>query len=254
MKRNLRRPSRPESIFSAQAFLFVVACSVVALPVHAGIVSSSGVIVSAAPSSVLPGAAVAAQPIIFSEIVGGVAPVGGMPVDHLVTGNVVGAPVVSSSVVNPALVAGTIPQGTAYESYFFHFDPGSAPIGGNYPLADITFSNKILGLQLFSTGDTGLQKPALTPYVGKLEAGDGIAFPAAYYPSGLAARGVESGDSVEVASGGFQLKLSGVAFGGQIDQVRVFVAVPEPASMGMAFVAILGIMGLGGTRSKAARS
>ena len=177
-----------------------------------------------------------------------------MPVDHIVTGNVIATPVVGSSVVNPLLVAGTIPQGTPYESYFFHFDPGNAPLGGNYPLADILFSNKILGVQLFSSGDSGLQKPALTPYVGKLEAGDGIAFPGAYYPSGVPARGIESGDSLEIASGGFQLKLSGVAFGGQIDQVRVFTAVPEPASLAMAFVAILAIMGLGRTKLEATRS
>ena len=44
------------------------------------------------------------------------------------------------------------------------------------------------------------------------------------------------------------------AFGAEIDQVRILVAVPEPTSLAMAFVAILGIMGLGRTRSKSVRS
>src|SRR5262249_22214358 len=113
------------------------------------------------------------------------------------------------------------------------------------------------GVQLFSSAATSLQKPATTPYVGKLESGDSLPVffggpTPAYYPGGLSTRGLEE-DSMAIVAGGFGINLAGEATGVQIDQVRIFVAVPEPASLGMAFVAILGIMGLGRTRTKAAR-
>ncbi len=255
MNRNQRRPRRYQSISPACALLFVLGCVAAATPARAGIVSATGVAVVPAPSSVLVGATTTAnQPIIFSEITGGVSPPVGMPVDHLVSGNVTVSPTITGNVLHSSLVTGTIPAGTPYESYFFHFDPVDSPFGGSYPLVDIVFSNQILGLQLFSTGDTGLKAQDSTPYVGKLEAGDGIAFPPGFYPSGTANRGLESGDAFQIAMGGFQIKLGGVAYGAEIDQVRIFVAIPEPASLGMAFIATLGIMGLGRTRFKAARS
>jgi hypothetical protein len=229
-------------------------CFAVVPDVHAGIVSASGVTVTGAPGGgVTPGASTTPNlPIIFPEVVGGVVGAGGMPVDHKVSGVVVVNPVRSGNVVSPLLVDGTIPAGTAYDSYSFHFDPVDGPLPTAYPLADIVFSTKILGLQLFSSGDASLQKPALTPYVGKLENGDGIAFPPAYYPMGLATRGVETGDALEIAAAGFELRLAGLATGIEIDQVRIFVEIPEPATLTMAFAAILGIMGLG-TRTRAAR-
>jgi hypothetical protein len=121
------------------------------------------------------------------------------------------------------------------------------------------FTNKILGIQLFGVG-TG--SPSLT---GRLGDGDAISpFGVNYYPGPTSGsppgsansptRGLESGDSIGIYSGGTSIQLAGLAFGGQIDQIRIFVAVPEPASLGMAFMAILGIMGLGRTRSTAARS
>jgi hypothetical protein len=188
----------------------------------------------------------------------GTALVGGIPVDH--DGSVVSAaPVVSGNVVNPLLVPAIIPAGTPYESYLFHFDPLNAgvPTAANfYPLSSITFSNKIIGVQLFSSAAT-LQKPAGTPYVGKLESGDSLPVffggpTPPYYPFGLATRGLEE-DAMAIVAGGFGINLAGEADGVEIDQVRIFVAVPEPASLAMAFIAILGIMGLGRTRTKAVR-
>ena len=57
-----------------------------------------------------------------------------------------------------------------------------------------------------------------------------------------------------IIAGGFGIKLAGKAFGVEIDQVRILVAVPEPTSLAMAFIAIFGIMGLGRTRARAVRS
>jgi hypothetical protein len=183
-------------------------------------------------------------------------------VDALITTDFTTRPVVSGGVIDSNLVPGIIPAGTQFQSYFFHFDPGAA--GGGYPSAgalpaEIDFSNKILGIQLFGVG---AGSPTLT---GRLGDGDAISpFGVNYYPgptSGSPAgsansptRGLDSGDSIGIYSGGTIIQFGGVSFGGQIDQIRIFVAVPEPASLGMAFMAILGIMGLGRARLKAARS
>ena len=51
------------------------------------------------------------------------------------------------------LVNGVIPAGTPFESYLFHFDPTDTVIpsvANSYPGSSILFSNKILGVQLFS--------------------------------------------------------------------------------------------------------
>jgi hypothetical protein len=259
MTRNLWRLSRPEAIFFASTLALAVACF--AVPADAGIVGSAGVTVLVGPPvpNVHPGSQPASPPIIFLETVGVVGP-GGLPVDHLVTGNMAAAPVESANIVNPLLVSGSIPAGTPFESYLFHFDPPDVPFPGPanfYPGSSILFSNQILGVQLFSSADP-LQKPALTPYTGTLEAGDlAVAAnggpPVAYYPFGLATRGMEE-DAMAITNGGFGILLGGEADGIQIDQVRILVAVPEPASLAMVFSAILGIMVLGRTRSKAVRS
>jgi hypothetical protein len=263
MTRKLGRLARPDSIFLAWALVFAVACLGTA-PAHAGIVSFSGVTPLPGPPApnVLPGSQPPLPtPIIFPELIGGgIAPVGGIRVDH--NGSVVSAsPVESANIVNPALVSAIIPAGTPYDSYFFHFDPADTiiPSAANFfPLSSILFSNKIIGVQLFSSAAVGLQKPALTPYVGTLESGDaatginGGPLPA-YYPGGLSTRGLEE-DSMAIVAGGFGINLAGEADGVQIDQVRIFVSVPEPTSLAMAFIAIFGIMGLGRTRSEAVRS
>jgi hypothetical protein len=260
MTLNLRRFSRPEAIFFACVLVFTLACFVTIPAACAGIVSFSGVTPLPAPPA--PGVHPGDQPpiptpIIFPEQPGAAfALAGGIPVDH--DGSVVtAAPVVSGNVVNPLLVPGVIPAGTPYESYLFHFDPANVavPTAANfYPLSSITFSNKIIGVQLFSNA-ASLQKPAATAYVGKLEAGDGLpvffAGPAPpYYPGGLASRGLEE-DAMAIVAGGFGINLAGEADGVEIDQVRIFVAVPEPATLTMAFAGILGIMSLGRTRFRA---
>jgi hypothetical protein len=261
MTLNLRRFSRPEANILAGILVLALACFAAIPAAHAGIVSFSGVTPLPGPPApnVLPGSQPPVPtPIIFPEQPGfGVALAGGIPVDH--NGSVVtAAPVVSGNVVNPLLVPGTIPAGTPYESYLFHFDPldVGVPTAANfYPLSSITFSNKIIGVQLFSSASAALQKPAGTPYVGKLEAGDALPvffggpIPP-YYPGGLATRGLEE-DAMAIVAGGFGINLAGEADGVEIDQVRIFVAVPEPTTLTMAFAGILGIMGLGRARSRA---
>ncbi len=258
MTRKLGRMNRPESIFLAWALVVVAAC-LGAIPAQAGIVSFSGVTPVPGPPApnVLPGSQPPVPtPIIFPEQPGVATALAGIPVDH--DGSVVSAaPVVSGNVVNPLLVPSVIPAGTRYESYLFHFDPADTaiPTAANfYPLSSVTFSNKIIGVQLFSSASTALQKPAATPYVGKLESGDALPVffggpTPPYYPGGLATRGLEE-DAMAIVAGGFGINLAGEADGVQIDQVRIFVAVPEPTSLAMAFVAILGIMGLGRTRAR----
>jgi hypothetical protein len=230
---------------------------VVAVPVaQAGIVSTSNVGYVLPPVGVKPSQTPTLSfPIVFDEA-SGVMPAN-MAVDALLTGDFTTRPVVSGGIIDSNLVPGVIPAGTPYESYIFHFDPlsngGGYPSSGTVP-AQITFSNQILGLQLFGIG-TGSASAT-----GHLGDGDAISpYGANYYPgptSGTPAgtdnsptRGLESGDSIGIYSGRTVLQLAGVSFGGQIDQVRVFVAVPEPTSLAMAFMAIVGIMGLGRTRS-----
>jgi len=216
MTRNLRRLSRPEAIVFVWALAFVFAAFAAIPAAHAGIVSFSGVTPLGGPPA--PGVHPGDQPpvptpIIFPEFLNGVIPVGGVKVDH--DGSVVVAsPVETGNVVNPLLVSGVIPAGTRVDSYLFHFDPLDVafPTAANfYPLSSIVFSNKIIGVQLFSSGYTALQKPVLTPYVGGLESGDGAPVfnggpTPAYYPGGLAFRGMEE-DAMAITSGGFGINL-----------------------------------------------
>jgi hypothetical protein len=212
----------------------------------AGIVNSSGVILLGGPPApnVLPGSQLASPPIVFPEFLNGVIPAGGVDVDH--NGNLFAlAPVSTASVVNPLLVKSAIPAGTRVDSYFFHFDPADVPAIPNFYGASVQFDTQIIGVQLFSSSDA-LQKPALTPYTGTLETGDAVPVfnggPAPpYYPGGLATRGLED-DAMAIILGSTQIDLSGAAFGTEIDQVRIYVAViPEPATSALVASACVGL-------------
>lgn len=205
----------------------------------AGIVASSGVslIGGPPPGNVLPGTQQPTLlPLFFPEIIGGhVSSPGGLPIDH--DGSDLAPTLVqSTSVVDVALVAGVIPAGTNFDSYLFHFDPGNStfPSDANFYVdVSIEFSTKILGVQLFSSSDLQLDKPAGTNYVGTLEFGDAEVFAnggpaAAYYPSTSSFRGLEE-DSFAIDLASHRISLAGKAFGTEIDQLRVIVAVvPEP--------------------------
>lgn len=259
MTLKLRRlPHRRQYNLIFPAVLILSVGVFVAIPAQAGIVSSSGVTQLASPPSgdVHPGTNTTTPvPIIFPEILGGVVPAGGVPVDH--NGSVVVAsPVESANVLNPTLVAGLIPAGTVVDSYLLHYDPQNLPGSPVYD-SSILFSNKIIGVQLFTSSFTALQKPAGTPYVGKLEAGDAavaaMGGPAvAYYPAGLSYRGQEE-DAMQITNGGFGIELAGLAFSGEIDQVRIFVAVPEPNSVLLALMGLLGLSFLAIKNTRAVR-
>jgi hypothetical protein len=262
---NLRPLHHLEAKYISGALAVLAACLIGVPLAHAGIVSTFKVTQVSPPvaaGGVKPGATVTfPDPIVFQEVANGIMP-SNMPVDALIVTDFTTRPVVSGGVIDSSLVPGVIPVGTPFDSYFFHFDPGTNggyPSSGSIP-ADIHFSTQILGLQLFGVG-AGSPSPT-----GRLGDGDAISplgankypGPTSGSPSGTdnsPTRGVESGDSLGIYLGRTDIQFAGLAFSGQIDQVRIFVsAVPEPASLAMAFVAIFGIMGLGRTRSRAVRS
>jgi hypothetical protein len=199
----------------------------------------------------LPGSNEGPQPIVFPEVLNGTVVGLGVPVDHDGS-NVVAAPTISGNIVNPALVSAVIPGGTKFNSYMFHFDPVGAPFFSFY-VTTINFDNPIVGVQLFSDGFV-LQKPAGNPYIGTLEAGDfQVAAnggpPLAYYPGGLAFRGVEE-DSFVLAIAGNTVMVAGSANGPEIDQIRIFTAppnfggLPEPTTA--VVWGVIGMIGYGG--------
>jgi hypothetical protein len=181
---------------------------------------------------VLPGSqSPATTPIIFPEVASGLLPAN-VAVDHNGTA-VLATPVSTAGVPNALLVPGVIPFNTPFESYLFHFDPAdsTSPGAGNfYGPSTITFTNKILGVQLFATN---------------LNSGDAVIAaaggpPAAYYPNGVGFRGTEE-DNMAISADGLTITLAGQANGQEIDQVRIFVAVPEPS---MALLGAMGLLGL----------
>jgi hypothetical protein len=247
MYRISRHLCRNDIAFFASLIVFCGAFFIASLQAEASSITfSTGVSVAGPPApNVQPGTQEpTVLPLVYSEAVNAVAPGGGIPVDH--DGSNVGptSAVVSGNVVSPSLISATIPAGTVYDSYFFHFDP-SAASPPNYS-SSITFSAPIIGVQLFSSA-FALQKPTGTPYTGTLEAGDAVSgFPPGYYPSGLVSRGLEE-DAMQIDTGRTRIIFAGAAFGSEIDQVRIFVA-PEPNSAMLALVGLLALPFLGITR------
>jgi len=205
------------------------------------------------PVNILPGSHEDAMPIVFPEVLGGVVrftilhPLG-LDVDHDGS-NVVAAPTISGNIVNPALIDTTIPVGTTFNSYMFHFDPVGSPFFAFY-VTTINFDNPVIGVQLFSNG-FALEKPSGLAYTGTLEQGDlQVALNggpgAGYYPTGTDFRGVEE-DSFVLAIAGNTVMLAGSAHGPEIDQIRILTAapistgVPEPATAASwALIALIG--------------
>jgi hypothetical protein len=246
------------------ALMSVVSASFVALsaqPVVAafGITSAVGAtelpawpLLGSPTPNLLPSSYEGGTPIIFREVENAtVLTPGGLDVDHDGS-NVVAQPTVSGNIVNPLLISSTLGVGTKFNSYMFHFDPVGSPFFAFY-ISTIEFDNPILGVQLFSNGFL-LEKPAGTAYTGTLEQGDLEVFlnggpPAAYYPGGVAYRGVEE-DSFVLAISGNTVMIGGSASGVEIDQVRILTAppvfgeVPEPtAAITWAIISMIALCG-----------
>lgn len=124
-------------------------------------------------------------------------------------------------------LASVIPAGTAYESVMIQLDP-STKFPAQAPVATITFTNKIIGLELFGR---------------HLDASDIYGNPTTIYPHGLPnlflqTRGIDftHNDRFSISSDGKSLTLQLTAGFLGFDQIRVFTEavasnVPEPASL-----------------------
>jgi hypothetical protein len=239
----------PARSIALTAFLVALLAALQVQSAHAafGIASVTGAIElpGPPPPNVHAGSNENPLAIIFPEVISGTVmttalhPLG-LDVDHDGS-NVVAAPTISGNVVNPALVDTTIPVGAGFNSYLLHFDPVAGPFFAFY-VATINFDNPIIGVQLFSDGFQ-LQKPPvpIVPgYIGTLEQGDAQVAanggsPLAYYPGGVAYRGVEE-DAFVLSITGNQVILVGSTSGPEIDQIRILTAptitggLPEPAA------------------------
>lgn len=252
---NLKSRLHCRHILTPLAQVAVCACAMISLNAvaNAGIVGFANVTPLASPppppvGGVFPGTQEPTLlPIVFPEVLSGVVGANGLPVDH--NGSVVAVtPATTASVVNPLLVKTVLSPGTRFDSYLFHFDPSanSTPFYGVAGFASVTFDTKIIGVQLLTQNASTLQKPAATPYVGTLEAGDAAVAAnggptIAYYPGTNVDRGLEE-DFMGVGSSGFQIMLQGIALGSEIDQVRILVeAVPEPTTFVMSSLGLLGL-------------
>jgi hypothetical protein len=138
--------------------------------------------------------------------------------------NLAGQPGSYDGLSNFAALGTTLAKGTAYESVFINFDPKTL-FPEQSPIASITFTGKIIGVELF--GRT-------------LSASDIYGNPTTLYPTGLpnlflGGRGIRlSHDQrFSISSSGTTLSLQLTAGFGELEQIRVFIApasVPEPTS------------------------
>ncbi|MEO0853162.1 MAG: PEP-CTERM sorting domain-containing protein [Cyanobacteria bacterium J06648_11] len=124
-----------------------------------------------------------------------------------------------------SLTSGTIPVGRKVDSYLFHFDP----VGSGTATATVTFAQPILGF-IWQTN--------------QLDASDSVfnAFLPVGNWRGLDANDFEDADVTSLVVGRESLTLDLQAGGAGIDNVRVLVATPEPATTaGLAALSSLGL-------------
>src|SRR3954469_1480089 len=135
MTSNLRPLHHLEAKYISGALVLLLASCLISVPVtRASLIGCIYKVNEEAP----PGTAVKPlqtvtnpDPIVFREVANGIMS-GNMPVDALITTDFTTRPVVSGVVIDSNLVPGLILAGTRYESYLFHFDPGTGG-GGCYP-------------------------------------------------------------------------------------------------------------------------
>lgn len=140
-----------------------------------------------------------------------------------------------------ALSPGTIPLGTAVDSYFFHMDPPGTN-NTQILLGSVTFSTDILGIIVVAGNLDG--SDLVVPYPGTL------------YPTGNAVidRGsLDSSadqDSMELLSDLRTINVRLYVGSENVEQFRVITAIPEPTT---GFLVAFGLIGLAinGRRRKA---
>jgi hypothetical protein len=230
----------------AVSCVFAVAVAIgMATPTQAGITATFHATVTPPPSDIKPGTVepTSPDPIVFLELANGLVPAGGIPVDHDGS-DVYANAVILGNNVSPPLDATSIPAGTRVNSYVFQFDPAAA--GGTYLASQIEFAEPIIGVQMISSAKTPLFAFPHVPYTGTLEFGDAAITAMGgpgptYYPVGLADRGLE-GDQLIIDDNRHRIAFFGDESGAEIDQVRIFTAVPEPCSMALLTMVWIGLV------------
>ena len=209
----------------------------------AAIVSTTGMTVISAPTSVEPGQLESNTTVwAFTE-----------QQSYTLTTDLAVDEVVSTS------ATGLLAAGTEIDSYFFHVDP----VGDSGLAADgveisgtVTFDTKILGLIW-----TGVPCPNNCPTSFMyLDASDYLGAPSTTYPTGGLGRGLEveeqytwTRDFITLSSDGYSLTtLSSAAAPLYSDQLRVITAsaVPLPMSVWLLGSGLIGLVGFGRKRLK----
>lgn len=129
---------------------------------------------------------------------------------------------------------GSVAAGTLYRSYMVHYDPVLSGLQTNS--GSVTFATRIIGIMF-------TPPPAGTNNLGNSDAlGGGTLFP----PASNNNRGLELGtsansDRFSISGGGKTLTLINLGVNGNLDQMRVLTATPEP--MSLALWSVTGLVG-----------
>jgi hypothetical protein len=132
------------------------------------------------------------------------------------------------------ITPGVIPAGTKVSSRFLHFDPVGTP--------EDPYSAFAAGSIIFTSDRPILGVMVLGP---ALSASDSIVgLPGTTYPTGDGSRGLGllPQDIINITADQLSVTLA-VAAGAGIDQVRVIVAVPEPNSVALLALTVIGLVG-----------
>lgn len=136
-----------------------------------------------------------------------------------------------SDATNPNLSTATIPAGTVVDSYLVHFDPVGQPTSRVSLSGSLTFDEPILGVialgDSLDDSDAAVGLPSVTTYSSG--PGRGLEF-------------VQEDDNDSLTLGAYQSGLQTVTCGlrstTSVDEFRVITAVPEPAVLAPAVLAL----------------
>jgi hypothetical protein len=132
------------------------------------------------------------------------------------------------------LTPGLIPAGTRVSSFFLHFDPVGTP--------EDPFSAFAAGSLVFESNRPILGVMVLGPALSASDAIVGL--PGTTYPTGDGSRGLGlvPQDIINITADQLSVTLA-VAAGAGVDQVRVIVGVPEPNTVALLGLAVIGLVG-----------